>query len=135
MEFMPWNDEFITGIQVIDEQHRWLVNLTNALFDGLSATGQPAQPIGEVLEQLVDYTMNHFVLEEDLFTRLGYPQGEAHKAEHDGFSRRVMELLLHYEAGAPVNEQTLELLKNWLSHHILKVDKAYIGFFHEHGVG
>lgn len=29
MTFMSWTDDFLTGIQQIDEQHRWLVDATN----------------------------------------------------------------------------------------------------------
>ncbi|WP_374439370.1 bacteriohemerythrin [Pseudomonas panipatensis] len=134
MSFMPWNDEFITGIDKIDQQHRWLVNLTNALYDSLHEEDETAPPIGEILERLVEYTMNHFVVEEALFERLGYPQSEAHRAEHDRFNRQVMDLLLRHESGEAVDDKTLGLLKDWLTHHILKVDKAYVGFFHEHGI-
>ena len=56
MSFMPWNDEFVIGIERIDEQHRWLVDLTNALYDSLNGPEDEGQPIGELLEQLVEYT-------------------------------------------------------------------------------
>ena len=95
--------------------------------------GDPAV-LGEILERLVDYTMNHFIVEEELFNRLGYPEGEAHKAQHDRFSARVMDLLQRHEGGEGVGMEALELLKNWLTHHILKVDKAYVEHFRAHGV-
>lgn len=134
MSFMPWNDEFVIGIERIDEQHRWLVDLTNALHDRLNGPDGEGQPIGELLEQLVEYTMNHFIVEEVLFQRLGYPDEEAHKAEHDRFNRQIIDLLYRHEDGEVVSVEALELLKAWLIHHILKVDKAYVGFFREKGV-
>jgi len=134
MSFMPWNDEFVIGIERIDEQHRWLVDLTNALYDSLNGTDGEAQPIGELIEQLVEYTMNHFIVEEVLFQRLGYPGEEAHKAEHDRFNRQIIDLLYRHEDGEAVSVEALELLKSWLIHHILKVDKAYVAFFKEKGV-
>ena len=33
-EFVVWEDRFNVGIVMIDEQHRRLVDFTNALFDG-----------------------------------------------------------------------------------------------------
>lgn len=134
MSFMPWNDEFVIGIERIDEQHRWLVELTNALHDSLNGPQGEGPPIGELLEQLVDYTMNHFIVEEVLFQRLGYSDEEAHRAEHDRFNRQIIDLLYRHEDGEAVSVEALALLKSWLTHHILKVDKAYVGFFKEKGV-
>lgn len=134
MSFMPWNDEFVIGIERIDEQHRWLVDLTNALYDNLNGAEGEARPIGELLEQLVEYTMNHFIVEEVLFQRLDYPEEEAHKAEHDRFNRQIIDLLYRHEDGEVVSVEALELLKGWLIHHILKVDKAYVSYFREKGV-
>ncbi|MDQ5881701.1 MAG: hypothetical protein QG616_1532, partial [Pseudomonadota bacterium] len=29
MALMSWNENFVTGIAVIDEQHQWLIDLIN----------------------------------------------------------------------------------------------------------
>lgn len=134
MSFWPWSEELEVGISIIDEQHRWLVDQTNALHDALRDRGG-VEVIGEILEGLMDYTMNHFIVEEELFARLGYPESEAHKAYHNRFCEQVMSLLVRHEAGEQVGVDALELLKNWLTHHILKVDKAYVEHFRAHGVG
>lgn len=83
----------------------------------------------------MDYTMNHFIVEEELFDRLGYPESAAHKKYHNRFTEQVMSLLDRHEAGEVVGAEALELLKDWLTHHILKVDKAYVEHFRAHGVG
>lgn len=134
MSFMPWSEEFVLGIDSIDNQHRWLVDATNQLYDQIESQNPDAQLVGEVLEGLVDYTMNHFILEEDIFNRLGYAETEAHKQEHDEFTRQAMNLLLNYEGGEPLTEDALEFLKAWLIHHILRVDKAYVPFLKANGV-
>ncbi len=132
--FMPWSDEFVLGIESIDSQHRWLVDATNRLYEQIESQNPDPQVVGEVLEGLVDYTMNHFILEEDLFNRLNYPESPAHKQEHDRFTNQAMNLLLNFEGGDPVTEDALEFLKAWLIHHILKVDKAYVPFLKANGV-
>lgn len=134
MTFMPWSEAFELGIPSIDQQHRWLVDATNRLYAEIETQNPDPKVVGEILEGLVDYTMNHFVYEEDLFTRLGYPESAAHKREHDGFANEAMKLLHNFEGGDPVGEEALEFLKAWLVHHILRVDKAYVPFFKEHGV-
>jgi len=134
MTFWPWTSELEVGIKEIDEQHRWLVDLTNKLHDAFQA-GADHGTIREILEGLMDYTMNHFIVEEELFDRLGYPESAAHKKYHNRFTEQVMSLLDRHEAGEVVGAEALELLKDWLTHHILKVDKAYVEHFRAHGVG
>ena len=134
MTFFPWTDELVVGFDQIDEQHRWLVDMTNKLHDELAKPNPDRAAVGEILEGLMDYTMNHFIVEEDLFQRHGYPETLAHKAEHDRFTSGIMELLDRFEEGADINDDALNLLKDWLTHHILTVDKGYAPFFKEKGI-
>ncbi|SFN07657.1 bacteriohemerythrin [Marinobacter pelagius] len=133
MTFWPWSKELEVGIGEIDEQHKWLVDLTNQLHDALEG-GADQEKTSEILESLMDYTMNHFIVEEDLFLRLGYPETDAHKAEHNKFTGQIMNLIERHENGDSAGEETLELLKDWLTHHILKVDKAYVEHFRANGI-
>jgi hemerythrin len=133
MTFMPWTQALEVGIAEIDEQHRWLVEQTNQLHDALQS-GASREQIGALLEGLMDYVMNHFIVEENLFIRLGYPETEAHQAQHNLFSGQVMSLLSRHDCGEEVGADALELLKDWLVHHILKVDKAYVAHFRAHGL-
>jgi hemerythrin len=134
MTFMPWTNELEVGITQIDEQHRWLVDKTNQLYDRLASAEPDTAEIGAVLDGLMDYTVNHFIVEEEIFQRLGYPQTEEHKAQHDRFTAQIMDLLQRHDSGERSGSETLELLADWLTHHILKVDKAYVAFFRENGV-
>jgi hemerythrin len=134
MALMPWGDALVLGIAKIDEQHRWLVDRINAMHDELSRPAPDRKTVGDILEALVDYTMNHFVVEEELFKRHDYPQTAPHLAEHNGFTTKIIELLDKCQAGtADVGNDTMTLLKNWLTHHIMEVDKAYVPFLQSKG--
>ena len=134
MTFMPWTDALQLNIVSIDQQHRWLVDATNRLHAEISQPEPNRAVLGEILEGLVDYTMNHFVLEEELFQRLGYPETAEHKAEHDAFTAGAMNLLMQFEAGESVGPAVLDFLKDWLTHHIMKVDRAYAPFLKAAGI-
>ena len=134
MLFMPWNEQLEVGIAEIDEQHRWLVDTTNTLHALLSTEKTQADEVGDILEQLMDYTMNHFIVEEDIFARLGYPETEAHKAQHNVFCEKVMDLLTRHDMGEIVGLDALNLLKSWLTNHIIKVDKKYVEHFRAEGM-
>lgn len=129
MTFMPWSNALMLGIPYIDAQHQTLVGLINTLHDEVDNPIPDRAVIGQVLEGLVDYTHNHFIEEEVLFQRHGYPQTQEHIAEHAQFTAQAMNWLLRFEAGEEVDVEAMEFLKNWLLHHILEEDRAYVPFF------
>lgn len=128
MTFMPWTSDLELGFDEIDRQHQELVRLTNLLHEELCCPIPRREAIGAVLEGLVDYTHNHFIIEEVLFQRHDYPETAAHQAEHNGFTARAMDLLMRFEDGEEVSVEALDLLKGWLVHHICEVDRAYVPF-------
>lgn len=134
MIFMPWQNEFSVGIDLIDEQHRWLVDVTNTLHQEMNSATLNRPLVGDILDGLMSYTVNHFIVEEELFERHAYPDRVAHKAMHDHLTKVVMGILTDFEREMEVQEAVLELLKNWLTHHILKEDHAYIPFFKQVGI-
>lgn len=134
MLFMPWGKHLEVGIAEIDEQHRWLVDTTNSLHALLSTEEAQVAELGTILEQLMDYTMNHFIVEEEIFDRLGYPESDAHKAQHNIFCEKVMDLLTRHDMGETVGIEALNLLKSWLTNHIVKVDKQYVEYFRAVGI-
>lgn len=78
MTFMPWTPELALGVEEIDSQHQELVRLTNALHDEISSASPHRETIHGILEGLVDYTHNHFIVEEVLFQQHDYPETPAH---------------------------------------------------------
>ena len=128
MTFMPWPSDLMLGIPHVDAQHQHLVALINALHDELDNPIPDRAVVGEVLEGLVEYTHNHFIEEEVMFQRYGYPQATAHTAEHGQFTTQAMHWLLRFEAGEEVDLEAMAFLKHWLLHHILQEDRAYVPF-------
>ncbi len=88
-----WNDNFATGFEVIDRQHRGLVELVNRL-PALSA-GLPGAPdLAELLSEQRSYVAVHFATEEGLWERLPHagplaPLLSLHEEEHRDFARKV----------------------------------------------
>ena len=134
MTFMPWRDDLSVGLESIDEQHRWLLEATNRLHDEMSQEVRHREVIIEVIEGLIDYTVNHFIMEEELFQRYNYPEATEQKALQDRFTATVMDVLTRFEAGEDVGTEALEFLKQWLIGHIMVADQAYAPFLAERGV-
>lgn len=128
MTFMIWTNALSVGIEEVDNQHHWLVDATNRLHDALQAANVDRATVGEILEGLMDYTMNHFIAEESLFERYAYPDAAAHKAQHNHFTATLMRLLTHFEAGRDIGPEVLTLLRDWLLGHIMRSDRAYVPY-------
>ena len=134
MPLIQWNNELSVGINSIDEQHKILVNMINALNEAM-ISGQTKQILAEILDGLAAYTVNHFAYEEDLFAQYGYPQSQAHINEHHSLTEQVKNLQSKMDNGDfMISVEVMVFLKGWLINHILKTDKAYAEFLKDKGV-
>ena len=123
MAFMKWSGDLDTDIQVIDNQHRRIVDYINELHDAIEHHSR--DEVSTVLEQLVEYTMSHFAFEEDLMQEAGYPFLHAHQKVHRLFERKVSDFVQRHELGEDVSRQLLTLLRTWLVNHIKRDDADY----------
>jgi hemerythrin len=119
-----WAEELNTGISVIDEQHRRIVEYINNLE--IAKTQQDSDLIGQVLDDLVDYTLSHFAFEESLQEEAGYRYCKPHKKVHDLFVRRVNEYVERFRLGDDVTAEIHAMLSKWLINHIKRDDADYV---------
>jgi hemerythrin-like metal-binding protein len=124
MALMTWGPMLQIGYGDIDAQHKRLVELVNELDDAMRA-GKGRDVVGHVLTELVNYTVFHFSFEEKLMDQYGIASSAAHKAEHKKLVADVGAFKTKFDAGsAAVTTELMSFLRNWLSAHILKTDKA-----------
>ena len=77
------------GEPSLDGQHRQIIELINELH--VSMQREVAhQAIRPFLEQLVQYTVNHFQAEEKLMAARQYPDFIPHQALHEKMRQRTM---------------------------------------------
>jgi hemerythrin len=76
------------------------------------------------IEDILDYTLTHFVFEEALMEEAAYPYYAAHKAIHDSFRHRITEYRALLEAGENVAGELLHMLTSWLFNHIRHDDSV-----------
>lgn len=124
MATMTWVSDWDTGIEVIDEQHKRIVDYINALDEAI--VEKRHHVVGRILDALVEYTQSHFSFEESLQLEAGYELLVPHKAMHDRFIKRVGKYQEQHHAGEDVAEQLYTMLSVWLIHHIKYDDMGYI---------
>jgi len=130
----PWSDAYSVKIGVMDTQHKVLVELINELHQAM-VTGRGKEHLGGILSNLIKYTKSHFSAEEGLMQSNQYPESTRHRAEHDRFSATVQEFQDKFQKNEVVlTMDVMDFLKEWLSKHIMGVDKRYAPHLHAKGV-
>ncbi|MNO97261.1 Bacteriohemerythrin [compost metagenome] len=124
MSYLVWQEDLNTGIQVIDNQHKRIVEMINHLHHAQATHDR--QELGEVIEELVDYTLSHFAFEETLMEDSGYQFTRAHKKVHELFIKRVAQYRERFNAGEDIAEELKGLLGRWLFNHIRNDDSNYV---------
>jgi hemerythrin-like metal-binding protein len=134
MEAVVWISEFEVGVASVDEQHKRLVDMLNALGQAIGS-GQGKQAIMGIVEDMKQYAVYHFKTEEDAMEASDYPKRSQHKQEHDTFIEQVLDATDALESGGKITPQGVwAFLHKWLIEHILDSDKAMGTHLNAHGV-
>jgi hemerythrin len=130
MRAIKWSFDFSVGIEEIDQDHRRLITCLNDLFAACHA-GQSASTLKDILEQLMQYTNEHFSHEEGVMRRIGYPAAKEHRDEHAQLVTELDDIIEKFDASDTheLNDETLQFLEDWLTHHIMIEDKKIGKFF------
>ena len=124
---LVWRDEFATGVEEIDEQHKILIHTLHEA-NQLLASDSSAEALDKITRDLLAYALYHFDTDEELMQQYGYSEQEedleAHLTQHRNFSAKVVSIREDLKSGTLISrESLLGFLSDWLSHHILNTDK------------
>lgn len=122
-----FDESLVTGNEMIDTQHKELIDKINKLLDSCETAKEKLAAI-KMLDYLADYTEFHFGEEEKLQADIQYPGMEEHKKEHEKLRAVVQDLysMLEEEEGPSdafveqVNKNVIE----WLYRHIKGFDRS-----------
>lgn len=124
-----WDDRYRIGEPTIDAQHQKLFQICERIMkilkDGNEARNQRA--VAEAVKYLKNYTIEHFIHEEDFQQAIGYEKFEKHSQKHEDFKQTVLDEEARLEASgfAPEDvERFVEIVNNWLVNHIMGSDQA-----------
>ena len=125
MPKLVWSDQFNLGIDVIDQQHRTIMDYVNQFYDARSR-GSSHKDIVKLVKKIVDYTMFHFTFEEDIQEKAGYPFLKPHKKTHALIAQHVSDFQSRFENGDDVSSEVDGLLSKWLFDHLKHDDSDYV---------
>ncbi|QTD46880.1 bacteriohemerythrin [Ottowia testudinis] len=124
MAYLQWLPELDTGIGEIDTQHKRIVEYINKLHELRQTRNRDG--LGDVIAEMVDYTISHFAFEEALMESAGYLFSGPHKKVHDLFTRKVAEMQSRFDGGEDVTGELHGMLSRWLFNHIRNEDHSYV---------
>ncbi|MFZ4538287.1 ATP-binding protein [Propionivibrio sp.] len=128
MALMAWSKIFVTGIDVVDNQHKGLVDLINAVAPQLAVIGEaPARSALPLLQQLAEYALSHFQYEEALMLAAGIDPWHLahHQRSHTTFALEVTQMIQDSSLDNNVSgANLLRFLTSWLTFHILSEDQS-----------
>jgi hemerythrin len=121
--------EFLTGIDAVDNQHQRLVNMVSQLDKVRNRFYQTQEKkqkaVGDVVSEMIDYTISHFAFEESLMEDAKYKFFKAHKRIHDLLIKRAGEYKERWSSGEDIADELYDVLHRWLLNHIHNDDRAF----------
>lgn len=126
MNIAEWK-ELVLEIKKIDEQHKELLDLMNFLYFA-NRSGYPKEKIDKILDEIFKVIINHIATEETLMEKVGYPELENHKKEHEFEKRKIREILTKKEKGKEYLIDVLELFEKFSHTHLKEFDKKFVDF-------
>lgn len=134
---IEFTDSLITGIAVIDAQHRFLIDTLHEA-NHMFSNSYDQQLLNQITKELLSYAITHFDTEEKLMQEYGYfaahpNKAQEHIAQHRDFSHRIVSINDRLREGLSVEYVELfEFLDAWLQNHVLGFDQHLGTHLREH---
>lgn len=121
--FLPWIDRYAIGDELVDGQHRRMLEMINLLHSALVNKGA-SEVVSQVITQVAEYSREHFLAEEALMDRVSYPGLVAHRKHHGAMIKQLTMLLHRMKRGEEIStREMLAFLKSWWQEHIMTEDR------------
>ena len=135
MQVIDWTDDLSVGIKMIDSDHKKMTGLINDLFIACFAAQGPAV-LESIVNELVEYTKEHFRREEDVMAKHGFPGLARQRELHEDLTRRVIEVEQSLKAGTDdaLSNEVLTFLRSWWIDHIQSEDMKFGVFLRAKGL-
>jgi hemerythrin len=133
MSNIEWDDSLSVGVDLIDEQHKMLIEKLADLSDALRKSTE-FNEILKTLEFMIDYTDFHFTAEEKTMAENDYPGLEFQQQQHTEFKVTLNNILEDFKEEGPtkaIAESVNVFLLNWLVTHIKGADLELGNFLAE----
>ncbi len=117
-----WDDKFSVGEERLDNQHKYLFQLSNKIQDADKSEGK------HYVMELFKYTKIHFGEEEDHLKDIGFTGLVGHMELHNKLITDLSTMVERYSGTQENIDDLAVFLYKWLTDHILTKDMKYATF-------
>ncbi|MCP4077295.1 MAG: diguanylate cyclase [Gammaproteobacteria bacterium] len=126
MPSFQWDENFVTGLAEVDEQHLYLVDRINRFGELVSENISTLDDLNKLFKELSEYAVYHFNEEQSMMLSVGIDSRhfDKHIEIHNDFLQEVTSMYEAVSGGTTVAiELLLDFLIHWLAYHILGTDQ------------
>lgn len=124
-DYIAWQDDFSVGVDLIDEQHKMLLQVINTFLSSLEENDDRFA-IGRSLDEMIKYTEYHFYTEQLLLEK--HPDFLAHLNQHWQLVKQAKKIQDDFQLHIEMKADIFDFLLSWLKDHILGTDKVYFRY-------
>ncbi len=122
MALLEWKEEYATGIEEVDDEHKDLIDVINRLHDLLLADDAKLT-VPAFFDRLLKGVTAHFALEERIMGESDYPELAAHRQDHERLLDEIHDLVEAFAQAEEIDSVDLAMrLEPWFSHHFATHD-------------
>lgn len=128
---LHWKDEYTTGLEVIDSQHKSIMETLSKIYDALTNVEINQTLVDEFVRDFDFYITVHFETEEKIMQDVDYPRYEGHRRSHQFFVNKYKDQSRFYGKTPHIHIFTLHLadtLGEWLDEHLSTSDRELAEF-------
>lgn len=129
MTFIPWSEKYTLQVEVLDTDHRTVIEMINHLRDSYQEKSAPTE-LADAFARLGQTVQEHFEREEQLMKRSRYPYRAAHREQHRQFKRDIYAVGKLFTADPACIDfrRLLAYLKAWWDNHIRRSDAIFVAY-------
>ena len=128
MRLFGWSSSYSVYMPEIDDEHRAMFRLADALHRGVLA-GDAQDRLEDLVREMIVKAAAHFVHEERLMRESRYPAYAWHKRQHESLAAKAIEFEKELRAG---NREAalpfLQALAEWLRGHTAVTDRMMASY-------
>ena len=121
---MKWSEEYATGVERIDQDHRMIFQMSEDFRSALDE-GLGDEVYSVLLDNLKLYCRGHFGFEEQCMTAHRCPVAQVNKAAHKNFMQTLSGFQQRYDTHGYDRKDARDLvdtIDKWLDSHICRID-------------
>jgi len=122
---LSWKPEYSVKEADLDSHHIRLFDILNTVYENVMNSTE-VDCVLPIIDELSQYTRNHFFLEEQNMREKEFHEIDYHIAKHRGFTNTIDALKAHYHGNnLEITRELIIVLGDWLLNHVLKDDIKY----------